>query len=195
MVTEKLNQGTIREFCCNKFNSIINTFKEQPENNRILSKFGEFTENNVYSLLCMMETKMEESGESKSIIKKIYNIVIEGLQNARLHGAKDGKGKQICFIIISKDKKNYFIYMSNIVNTESVDIIRSNLNKIKKMSYNPLKQFYKNILYSGEFSEKGGAKLGFITMALKSDNNLTFDIDKITDNVSLFNMEIKVLVN
>jgi len=83
MVTEKLNQGTIRDICCNKFNSIISTYKEQPENKRILSKFGEFSENSVYSLLCMIEMKMEESGERKGIIKKIYNIVIEGLQNIR----------------------------------------------------------------------------------------------------------------
>ena len=81
------------------------------------------------------------------------------------------------------------------MDTESVEIIRSNLNKIKGMSYKPLKQLYKDILYSGTFSEKGGAKLGFITIALKSDNHLSFDLETITDNTSLFSMEIKVSIN
>lgn len=195
MVTENLNNSAIREFCCAKFNSLISTYKEQSDNRRILSKFGEFSEDSVYSLLCMIEMKMEESGERKGIIKKVYNIVIEGLQNARLHGAKNEKGKQTSFIIVSKDTNDYLINMANLVDTDSVEVIKSNLNKIKGMTYKPLKQFYKDILYSGKYSEKGGAKLGFITIALKSDNNLSFDMDTITDNVSLFSMEIKVSIN
>lgn len=195
MVTENLNQGIIREFCCNKFNSLISTYKEQPENKRILSKFGEFSENNVYSLLCMMETKMEESGERKGIIKKVYNIVIEGLQNIRLHGAKNEKEKQTSFVIVSKDNNDYLINLANLVDTESVEIIRSNLNKIKGLPYKPLKQLYKDILYSGTYSEKGGAKLGFITIALKSNNNLSFNLETITDNISLFSMLIKVSIH
>ena len=195
MVTEKSNTGTIRDFCYNKFNSIINTYKKQSDNKRILSKFGEFSENNVYSLLCMMETKMEESGERKGIIKKVYNIVIEGLQNIRLHGAKNEKEKQTSFVIVSKDNNNYLINLANLVDAENVEIIRSNLNKIKGLSYKPLKQLYKDILYSGTYSEKGGAKLGFITIALKSNNNLSFDMERITDNISLFSMEIKVSIH
>ena len=195
MVTEKSNQDTVRDFCCKKFNTIISTSKEQPENHRILSKFGEFSENSVYSLLCMIEMKMEESGERKGIIKKVYNIVIEGLQNIRLHGAVDDKEKQMSYIVVRKDRNNYLISLANLVDTESAEIIRSNLNKIKGMSYKPLKQLYKDILYSGKFSDKGGAKLGFITIALKSDNNLAFDLEKITDNLSLFNMEVKVSIN
>jgi len=195
MVTEKLNQGVIRDFCCNKFNSIINIYKKQPENKRIVSKFGEFSENYVYSLLYMMEMKMEESGERKSIIKRVYNIVIEGLQNLRLHGAMNEKGKQTSFVIVSKDMNDYLINVGNLVDKQNAEIIRSNLNKIKGMPYKPLKQFYKDILYNGKYSEKGGANLGFITIALKSDNNLSFELETITDNISLFSMEIKVSIN
>ena len=49
---------------------------------------------------------------------------------------------------------------------------------------------YIDVLTNGEISKKGGAGLGFITIAMKSKNKLNFYIDKIDANLSCFTLDI-----
>lgn len=48
------------------------------------------------------------------------------------------------------------------------------------------------VLTNGIISSKGGAGLGFITMAMKSKNKLGYSIDEIDDNLSCFCLEVKL---
>ena len=49
-----------------------------------------------------------------------------------------------------------------------------------------LKQYYMEHLENNQLSEKGGAGLGFITIAMKSGNKLTYEFNKINDETALF---------
>jgi len=49
-----------------------------------------------------------------------------------------------------------------------------------------LKQYYMEHLENNQLSEKGGAGLGFITIAMKSGNKLKVSFEKIDENYSLF---------
>ena len=57
--------------------------------------------------------------------------------------------------------------------------------------------FFKAFLYeklstNNELSDKGGAGLGFITIAMKSGNKITPQFETINDKYSLFLLEIKI---
>ena len=63
------------------------------------------------------------------------------------------------------------------------------------MKPNDIRKIYLDSLTYGKLTEKGGAGLGLITIALKSDNNLKFGFEKINDNLTLFNLNVKVSAN
>jgi hypothetical protein len=50
-----------------------------------------------------------------------------------------------------------------------------------------------DVLSNGELSAKGGAGLGFLTIALKSSNNIDFDFETLNKEYSLFSLQSKVL--
>ena len=49
-----------------------------------------------------------------------------------------------------------------------------------------------DVLTNGIISNKGGAGLGFITMAMKSKNKLNYKIEEINDRISCFTLEVKI---
>ncbi len=159
----------------------------------IVSHIGELDQDKVNTISTLVETQMEYLGVSKSAIKKIFNIVIETLQNICIHGEKDNNGYQLTYFIIGKHLNEFTIFSGNIVNTTVAEKLNKRLNSIKSLSDSDLKKQYMDVLSNGELSSKGGAGLGFLTIALKSNNNLDFDFEILNKEYSLFSLQSKVL--
>ena len=70
---------------------------------------------------------------------------------------------------------------------KNIDGLVNQITKINEFA-DPagLKQYYMEHLENNQLSAKGGAGLGFITIAMKSGNKLKYGFDKITDEASLF---------
>ncbi|MEQ1734263.1 MAG: DUF6272 family protein, partial [Bacteroidia bacterium] len=66
------------------------------------------------------------------------------------------------------------------------------LDKINAMDKEQLKEFYKEVLAEGGFSEKGGGGLGMIDIARKSGHKLDYTFDPIDDTYSFFNLTIRI---
>ena len=159
----------------------------------IVSHVGELDQDKVNTISSMVETQMEHMGVSKSAIKKIFNIVIEALQNICLHGEKDNNGYQMTYFIIGKSNNEFTIYSGNIVTNNVAEDLNKRLNTVKSLSDTELKKRYLDVLSNGELSAKGGAGLGFLTIALKSQNNIDFDFEMLNKEYSLFSLQSKVL--
>lgn len=159
----------------------------------IVSHIGELDQDKVNTISTLVETQMEYLGVSKSAIKKIFNIVIETLQNICIHGEKDNNGYQMTYFIIGKHQNEFTIFSGNIVNTLVAEKLNKRLNAIKSLGDSDLKKQYMDVLSNGELSSKGGAGLGFLTIALKSNNNIDFDFEMLNKEYSLFSLQSKVL--
>ncbi len=140
-----------------------------------VSNFGEFTQDYVNQISSEIEERMFEDGEKKVIIKRIFSIIVEGLQNIRLHGEKDKEGNQVSFFIILKNDSNYFIYLSNLVLNKNIEGIKKRIEQVNGMNKDKIKELYLSVLTNGVISNKGGAGLGFITMSMKSLNQLEYN--------------------
>ena len=159
----------------------------------IVSHIGELDQDKVNTISSIVETQMENLGVSKSAIKKIFNIVIETLQNICLHGEKDNNGYQMTYFIIGKSNNEYTIFSGNVITNKYTETLNKRLNAIKSLSDSDLKKRYLEVLSNGELSAKGGAGLGFLTIALKSQNNMDFDFEILNKEYSLFSLKSKVL--
>jgi len=185
----------VEEFCQSKCDSIKEDFAGMPGSKLIIANCGNLSEDNVDSILYYIEDRLEKDGEPKKLIKKIFTIVVESLQNIRIHGCDDKDGMKASFIVVGKEDSGYQIWAGNLAENAVVGQIKSSISKIKDLKMSAIRKIYLNSLAFGKLTAKGGAGLGLITIALKSDNNVQFEFEKINDNLTLFNVNVKVSAN
>ncbi|MBI2968198.1 MAG: hypothetical protein HYY40_10355 [Bacteroidetes bacterium] len=183
----------VHEFFRAKCNEVINVHKFREGSRQILVRIGEFSEDVVSTILCLIENKMEEWGERKGVIKRVFSIIVEQLQNIRINGSRDETGQQIGFIIVSKAGNEFHISTLNLADTNNINAIRNKIGKISHLRPDELKQLYMDTLSEGKISHKGGAGLGFITIAMKSNNQADYGFEKIDGSLTLFSVHVKVV--
>lgn len=175
----------IETFFAGKFGALVNS---ATSNERILVSFnGILSQEQVAKLESEVETKINEEGIPKGPLKKIFFISVETLQNMLIHGNRDEAGKQYNFFILTKNSVKTYITSANLVQNKNIDGLENQISRINSFEDTAgLKQYYMQHLENNELSEKGGAGLGFITIAMKSGNKLKYGFDKITGDTSLF---------
>lgn len=179
----------VSEICNLKFED----FKKMhsiDESDVFISFFGELSQEMVNDLSIKAEEKLIKSGDKKVTVKKAFNILVEGLQNIRLHGARDSNGVQTCCLVIVQNKLNYKILFGNLISNKIIKSVSSKIELINSTNLDQIKELYVTTLTNGIISKKGGAGLGFITMAMKSKNNLVFNFESIDSAISCFSVEL-----
>ncbi len=160
--------------------------------NIMVSHFGNFSQNLVSSLSEGVEDLLVSVGDKRMVIKKMFSILIEGLQNIRLHGETDNQNRQLAYLLISSTKSSYRVTMANLVKLEDVEKVISFLDRINNFSDENLKSTYLAVLSNEFLTQKGGAGLGFITTRRKSGNPLIYDFYEVSDDKQLFSLEITI---
>lgn len=155
------------------------------EHNLILVYEGEFTQEITKSVLAMAERNMDSSGEESSIKRKVFNVMVECLQNIVKH-ADDVEENHSAIFMIGKHDNEYIIVSGNPIKKGEVDKLKSKLEEINGLDKDGLKTLYKDIIKNTEISDKGGAGLGFVDMARKSGQPLEFDFLDMDDVHSFF---------
>ncbi len=159
----------------------------------ILAYEGEFTQEVTKSILAMTERNMDSFGEDSGVKRKVFNVMVECLQNISKHADNldpESGAKNNALFMIGKDEHHYFITSGNPVFTEKVPEINRKLSGINDLDKDGLKALYKEIITgSPGLSEKGGAGLGFVDMARKSGNKLQFEFETIDGRLSFFSLK------
>ncbi len=152
---------------------------------------GNFTDEITENILKLTESNLQHEESRNKIKKRIYSIMVEGLQNITRHQHADEVDiekveETYGIFVIQKIEELYFITTGNVIDNEHIPHLKELLEKINSLSKDELKAFYKKILMEGELSDKGGAGLGLIDMARKSGNKLFYKFRKIDDKHSYF---------
>lgn len=155
---------------------------------------GHFTQNITKNILALTETNLEHAKDTQKIKNRIYFIMTEGLQNISKHQdkLKEDLLEESGIFAIQKKNKKYYITTGNLVENDKIDILKNMLNRINNMDRKELKQLHKQILVTGELSEKGGAGLGLIEMARKSGNKLSFEFKTIDQQYAFFYLNTEI---
>ena len=177
---------------------IYSFYKKMEHNDIMLSFKGDITSELLSSMLQIMETKLENLDEQPKVRKKVYNVLVECLQNLyhhrdeiRIATGNDENKKQAIFMI-SKNAVEYNIMTGNFVKSEKVAGLKARIDKINGMDKDELKQHYQDVLSLEGFSEKGGGGLGFIDIARKSGQKLNYEFLQIDEEFSFFSLYIKI---
>ncbi|MBK6832880.1 MAG: hypothetical protein IPG89_00850 [Bacteroidetes bacterium] len=173
------------EYFETRYNGLL---KELSSDHTVLVKhFGDLAQESISSLEGQVESSIIESAIAKGPLRKIFFISVETLQNMLIHGHKNLDGQQRSFFILTKDNTKVDMISANLISNKAVPILEKQIETINDFE-DPaaLKQYYMEHLENNQLSEKGGAGLGFITIAMKSGNKLKVSFEKIDENYSLF---------
>ncbi len=180
-------------------NFIYDMHQKMLENNIILVYEGEFTQEITKSVLAMTERNMDSLGEESSIKRKVFNVMVECLQNIVKHSEEYTSGQKMvntAIFMIGKQDNAYVITSGNPVKNANVKDLREKLDQINKLDKEGLKSFYKEIIKSGSgLTDKGGAGLGFVDMARKSSRKLEYDFFPLDKEFSFFTLKTTIARN
>jgi hypothetical protein len=164
----------------------------------IIAYDGDVTHQIMKAFTSLIEEKLENERENEAIIRKLYHILVECLQNINRHaeglfeqGAESdypGRGA----LLVSRTKEHYRVITANIIQKARVEELNSFLNKINSLSDEALIEMYKEKLMDGKLSAKGGAGLGFIDIRRKAGNKLEFRFIGNDEETSFFLFNVKI---
>lgn len=178
---------------------IYDLHKVMLKQNLLLVYEGEFNQEITKSVLAMAERNMDSFGEQRKVKTKVFNVMVECLQNIVKHSEsyqEEIYGKNNAIFTLAKTDDYYFVMSGNPLYTSQIEDLGYRLNEINQMDEEELKAEYKRIIKSpGGLSAKGGAGLGFIDMSRKSGHKIGFDFDTINDELSFFSLRMTISRN
>lgn len=161
----------------------------------ILVYQGDFTQETTKSILAMAERNIDSSGEESSIKRKVFNVMVEALQNIVKHSDElvDGTMRSHAAIfLIGREANRYTIMSGNPIRKENTPGLQQKLEHINSLDKEGLKELYKEIIKNTTISEKGGAGLGFVDMARKSGEKLDFEFPEMSAEYNFFCLKVNV---
>src|SRR5215510_5308071 len=161
----------------------------------ILVYQGDFTQETTKSILAMAERNIDSSGEESNIKRKVFNVMVESLQNIVKHSDEliDGEThSHAAIFLIGRESNRYTIMAGNPIRKSNVPALEQKLNHINSLDKDGLKELYKEIIKNTTISEKGGAGLGFVDMARKSGGKIEFEFPEMSNEYCFFTMKVNV---
>ena len=178
--------------------NIYDLYHRMETNKVVLSFKGDVTSELMTSILQIIEQRMDDMNEAPRLRKKVYNVLVECLQNLYHHidevpapDSKSGPDRSAIFMV-SLNKNGYSITTGNYILSSRQPEFEDKLERINSMERDELKALYKEILNSDGRSEKGGGGLGMIDIARKTGNKLHYDFSPLNDDYSFFSLNINV---
>jgi hypothetical protein len=173
-------------------------FSEKPEGNIILFYKGNVDSDVINRILDSVEEKMIVDNEQSRLRKKVYNVLVESLQNLYHHVDKvpadfeDQSAERYGVLAVKKVGAGYRIITGNFVHFDNVEKLEEKIKRINRSSHEEIKELYKFILNHQRISAKGGGGLGLVDIARKTGNKFEYSFRKYDDLYSFFYLDIFV---
>ena len=177
---------------------IENYLTDQSKNNVVLYYKGNVDSDVINHVLDTVEDKMVKVNEQAKLRKKVYNVLVESLQNLYHHVDKvpddfeDQTSEKFGLLIVEKVPNGYKIITGNFVHTDNIEKLEEKIKRINRSSHEEIKELYKFILNHQRISAKGGGGLGLVDIARKTGNKLDYTFKQYNDKYSFFYLNILV---
>lgn len=175
----------------------VNEYYSKLNGGDVLMAFkGNISSELISNVLEVVESGMDDHNENSKIRKKVYNVLVESLQNLYHHievlpeEMREEYDSKFGILVISREADRYKISTGNFVTGDKIDVLKNKIDKINSMGKEELKDMYKFILNHQRLSEKGGGGLGLVDIARKTGNKLEYTFEKYNDTYYFFNLDV-----
>lgn len=129
--------------------------------------------------------------------KKVLLVMIESLENTMKYREYPAQtnGQEMGFtplFSVIKEGDRYFINSCNTLEYNKMEALEKRLIYLNNLSPQGIKEYYKETITNGLFSQKGGAGLGLIEMAKISGNKIEYMFQHVNENYVNFSLRITV---
>ncbi len=170
--------------------SVLNLYESLLENGIYVVYIGKFNQRITKFFSEMVEGELEKECNNKVTRRRVYHTIVEILQNMQRHTDEIGEGSGL--FMIGRKEHIYYIITSNKIFKNKVDQIKQTLDRINQASLEELKIMYKEQLVKGRLSEKGGAGLGLIDIARKTESKYEYLFIPINFEYDYFVLKIEI---
>lgn len=171
-------------------------FSELSRGEVLLSFKGSITTELINHVLDVVESKLQEYNEDAKIRKKVYNVLVESLQNLYHHidelpeSFREEYDSKFGMLVVSRVDDSYKIATGNFIRSEKIKYLKDKIDKINSLSKEELKDMYKFILNHQKISDKGGGGLGLVDIARKTGNKLNYVFHNFNNEFYFFNLDV-----
>jgi hypothetical protein len=178
--------------------NVENYLTDQADGDIILNYKGNIDSEVINHVLDTLEDKMVQVNEQSRLRKKVYNVLVESLQNLYHHvdrvpeDFEDQTSERYGLLLIKKVNNGYHITTGNFVAADKIEKLEEKIKRINRSSHEEIKELYKFILNHQKISAKGGGGLGLVDIARKTGNKLVYSFKPYNDKYSFFYLNVLV---
>jgi hypothetical protein len=176
-------------------------FSDVSNGNPIHFYKGNIDSDLINKVLDTVEGKLIKGNEHSKLRKKVYNVLVESLQNLYHHvdkvpeGFEDQTSEKYGILAVNKVENGYRIITGNFVQADNVHKLEEKIKRINRSSHEEITELYKFILNHQRISSKGGGGLGLVDIARKTGNRLEYYFKEYDEDSSFFYLNILVSEN
>ncbi len=154
----------------------------------------EMTQDTTNDLLAIAEIKMKDSSGERKLIRKVFNVLVECVQNIVNHADPSPVAKlnKASILVIGRSFDHYFVITGNLIKTEKIERLKQMLEYTNSLSSEMIRDHYTEKMRKTEFSTKGGAGLGLMDIARRSGRKLEYDFRPVDSEFSYFSLKANI---
>ncbi len=176
--------------------NIVKLEKMMAENNIESVWSGHLTTDIERQVLSFAETRMHEEDIERRAQRKIFNIMVECLQNISKYNPgldiEKKLGMPVAMIVMTE--KGVRITTGNIINNSRIPLLSDKLKTVNKYDKKGLKELYRISLAGDEIRAEQTGILGLIAIARKSEHKLNYEFEKVNEDYSYYSLSVLVEV-
>ncbi|MBS0011452.1 MAG: SiaB family protein kinase [Bacteroidales bacterium] len=178
--------------------NVENYFKDLLTEDHIFSYKGDISSDVINLILDSVERKTEQAKDPSRIRKKVYNVLVESLQNLYHHvdtvpgDFEDQDSERFGIVVVNCNTSGYNIITGNFIRRDKVERLKEKLDKINESTAGEIKELYKFILHHQKISPKGGGGLGLVDIARKTGNKLNYEFYDYDRDYAFFRLSITI---
>ena len=168
-------------------------YEDLNRENIIIVHHGMVNQELVRAFLSLAREKFRNTGDKKVVKKRVFNIMVECLQNINRHNLEVPNEKSMSSIfMIGIEDQDYFIITGNIMMKKNVADLEKQLVNINTLDEAGISDQYAAVIKGGRIHERGGAGLGLLDIARRSAQELVYSFREIDDKYSFFSLLTRV---
>jgi hypothetical protein len=174
--------------------SNIFSFQQMMDEKEIMLVYcGEFSQELNKTLLSFTERKFKADNVEDNTRRKVFNIMVELLQNISKNKVENtDEASESSVFMIGNRNDDFILITSNMIRNDKIPSLKDRLDQVNSLDKEGLKLLYKDVRLNTSLSDSGGAGIGIIDIARKSENKLEYSFKDLNNQFSLFSLLVRI---
>ncbi|MGQ1785303.1 MULTISPECIES: SiaB family protein kinase [unclassified Saccharicrinis] len=143
-------------------------------------------------LLQKVKKDLEAHAIKKVLKKRVYNIMVECIENILRHHAAPPNTTIHPYIILEQEQEGYLITAGNLISNDEVNDLHQKIDHVKGQDKEGLLKMYEDQINKDGIAINKGAGLGIITIALKANSKINYNFTPVNAGWSVFELQVSV---